>query len=205
MDQQQRSVTLDDSAQASNPGGLSVERIRWFSSYPAWPLIWLLSAALFLILALSAHWLFWIPVVLLVLMNWMYWKKVSEHFMYGCANPGIVVSLDPMLIAVATDLTKGDGEYPVVRIIRKELSSICGKPPQVGALVPTVALYYASSNPDQSHWETFDPRPVDCATSDLSEAQRIANSFSKEDIEELKRWLSQVPKPYKPGLYPIQL
>lgn len=205
MDEKQRSVTLDDSAQASNPGGLSVERIRWFSSYPLWPLIWLLSAALFLILALLAHWLFWIPVALLTLMNWLYWTKVSDHFMHGCANPGIVVSLDPMLIAVATDLTKGQGEYPVVRIIKKELSSICGKPPQVGALVPTVALYYEGSKPNQPHWATFDPRPVDCATSDPSEAQRIAASFSKEDIEELKRWLSQVPKPYKPGLYRIKL
>jgi hypothetical protein len=66
----------------------------------------------------------------------MYWKKVSEHLMYGCANPGIVLPLDPMLIAVSTDLTMGEVEYPVVRIIQKKLLSLCGKPPRVGTFGP---------------------------------------------------------------------
>jgi hypothetical protein len=203
MDHQQKSWTLNDSARASNTGELSVERLRWLMCYPKWPLIWASSCGAFLILAIFVHWVFWIPFVLLLLMNWLYWRRVREHFQFGDANPGIVLSLDPMYIAVYTDLTMGIGEYPVVKIFEKKLNTICGQLPQVGTLVPTIALYQPSMNPEQQHWANFDPRPVDCATTDLVEVKRVMDSFTPENIAQLKTWLQQVPKPYAPGLYPI--
>jgi hypothetical protein len=204
MEQEQKSLTLNNSTFASNPGELDVQRLRWFMSYPKWPVIWMLSLAFFLVLAIFAHWIFWIPTILLLLMNWLYWRKVSDHFRFGCANPGVVLSLEPMLIAVCTDLTMGEGEFPVIKIIEKKLTSICGQLPQVGSLVPTVALYQSGGmKEDQNHWADFDPRPIDCATSDLREIKRVMDSFDPDDINELKTWLKQVPQPYRPGLYPI--
>jgi len=49
----------------------------------------------------------------------------------------------------------------------------------------------------------FDPRPIDCATSDLREIKRVMDSFDPDDINKLKTWLKQVPQTYRPGLYPI--
>ena len=109
-----------------------------------------------------------------------------------------------MLIAVCTDLTMGEGEFPVIKIIEKKLTSICGQLPQVGSLVPTVALYQFDGMTERPlHWTDFDPRPIDCATSDLREIKRVMDSFDPDDINELKTWLKQVPQPHRPGLYPI--
>jgi len=97
-----------------------------------------------------------------------------------------------MLIAVCTDLTMGEGEFPVIKIIEKKLTSICGQLPQVGSLVPTVALYQSGGmKEDQNHWADFDPRPIDCATSDLREIKRVMDSFDPDDINELKRGLNK--------------
>ncbi|MFY8073681.1 MAG: DUF3239 domain-containing protein [Pirellula sp.] len=204
MNEEQSTWTLDDSSRASNPGNLDVQYLRWFKSYPMWPLVWFSTLAIFTLLSIFLHWVFWIPAVLLLVMNLLYWRRVSDHFHHGCANPGVVLSLEPMLIAVATDLTMGDGQYPVIKIIEKKLASICGNPPKVGSIVPTVALYQPSMKPDQTHWADFDPRPVDCATSDLGEIKRVIESFTPEDLKELHSWIQQVPRPYQPGLYPIE-
>src|SRR5262249_44196088 len=159
-------------------------------------LIWAITLLGFGLLAWLTHWAFWIPAGLLLLMNLLYWIRIKEHFQRGCANPGLVVSLDPMLIAVSTDLSMGTGKYPVVKIVRENLKRIAGQPPEVGMRLGTVALYEASLSEEKPHWKTFDPRPVDHVTANLSEIERIMNSFSQLDWKDLDRGLLEVPQPY---------
>lgn len=204
MSELQRSWTLDKSARASNPGGLRVNPIRWLRHYPAWPLIlffgfWALAALAWF---LNKEQL-WGLALMALLMNGFYWKRLREHFRYGNANPGVIVSLEPMLIAVSADLTKGVGHYPVIKISKKRLPTVCGELPQLGARLATVALYDAS--PDKSpHWSDFDPRPADCATGDVEAIERVMNSFTERDWDQLNSWLGQVPRPLRCGLFHVR-
>lgn len=200
----QKTWTLDDSARASNPGNFEVNPFRWVRHYPKWPLIWLCGLGSFVALAVLVHWSFWVFALLLLGMNWFYWQRVREHFRHGCANPAIIVSMEPTLIAVSTDLTKGRGQYPVIKIIEKELPAACGQFPQVGCRLAAVALYEVSADDKLPHWEDFDPRPIDCATGDLDVVRAVTGTFAKEDWDELRVWLRQVPRPYRCGLYHIR-
>lgn len=205
MSDEYDSWTLDDSTRATNPGNLRVNPFRWFRHYPNWPLIWFFSLALFVALACLGHWSFWIGASLLLVMNWLYWQRIREHFRSGDANPGIVVSMDPMMIAVSTDLTKGLGRYPVIKIIEKSLPTVCGQVPQIGSMLATVALYESSPDDNLPHWADFHPRPVDCATGNLAAMQRVMNTFTEADWNQLRSWLGQVPRPFRCGLFHIQI
>ncbi len=189
-------------AYASHPGRTRVDVLRWFRSYPRWPAIWLLGLLGGAALGWFVHASLWAVAGLALLGNLLYWRKVRGHFQGGCANPSVVISEDPLRIAVSSDLSKGDGDFPVIKIIEKPLAGIAGQQPKVGLRLATVALYYDGVE-DRPHWEDFDPRPLECATGDLSEIARVISSFDEEDWGELERHLAQVPQPYRTGLYRI--
>lgn len=201
MEEQPVTWTMDDSTRASSPGGIRVSRLLWLRHYPKWPFLWAASLIVMVVLAWMVHWVFWIPAGLLLGMNFLYWKRIQEHFLHGCVNASVVVSLDPMWIAVATDLSKGIGDYPAIKIIHKELSRIGGQQPQVGSRLPTVALYASDGKDETPHWVDFDPRPAQCATSDDRELQRLMDSIDSEDWDDLDARLGEIPRPYHVGLY----
>lgn len=204
MSKKQKTWTLSDSARASNPGNVEVNPFRWVRHYPKWPLIWFCTLMFWVALAYWVHWSLWTVAVLLLAMNWFYWRRVIEHFRHGCANPAIIVSMEPTLIAVSTDLKKGTRPYPVVKIIEKSIPTACGQVPQVGSRLAAVALYTPGTDDSLTHWIDFDPRPVDCATGDREAMQAVLGTFSEADWEELQWWLKQVPQPYCCGLYRIR-
>ena len=201
----QTTWTLNDLALESNPDNLRVSPIRWVRHYPKWPLIWAGSFLLVAGLAHLVHWSLAIPAVVLLLINWFYWKRVRDHFRFGYADPAIIVAMDPMLIAVGTDLTLGVGHYPVIKIIEKSLSTAGGKTPRLGSMFAAVSLYSPSPNQDLPHWADFDPRPIDCATTDEVVIKEVMGAFPNEDWRELKSWLRQVPRPFRVGVYKIRL
>jgi hypothetical protein len=203
MDHENRTLTLGNSV-AGNPGRLRVNYLRWLIHKPTWPLLWAGSAILCTAGALYLHWSWWIPAALLAVWNFLYWVRVREHFWNGNANPGLVVSADPLLIAVATDLTQGVGSYPAVKVFRAGLRHIDGQPPRVGDRVGTVALYSRSPD-DTPHWADFDPLPAQYATGDPEKLSALLGSFAADDWARLERFLKQVPQPYRAGLYMIEL
>jgi hypothetical protein len=204
MTDEQGRWTLDSETEASNPGNVKVQRTTWFIAYPFWPIVWATVLFLFVILATLFHWSFWIPAAILLFINWFYWQQVTGHFAYGDANPGLVVSTNPVLIAVATDLTKGHGEFPVVKVFQKRIRLINGLPVEIGSRVATVAVYTATSDDNDPYWEDFDPRPVSCATSNQAEIQAVMNTFSKRDWENLEASIRGLPKPLLPGLHHLR-
>lgn len=146
---------------------------------------------------------YWIIAIILLVLNFYYWQRIREHFMHGCANPGVVVSMSPMLIAVSTDLTKGEGQYPAIKIIRKNLSTINGRRPIIGTKVATVALYSAGFDENAPCWNDFYPLPVDCAMGDQKIYKAILNSFSDDDWAALRNGLNQIPRPFRKGLFHV--
>lgn len=201
MEKDTHTWTLSDTTQASNSGRLSVKWYRWLAHYPKWPLVWAIGFGLLSALAWAVHWSFWIPAALFLAMNIFYWQRVSEHFKYGDVNPGIVVSVDPMAIAVSTDLTKGVGNYPVIKIIRKELRTIMGQVPRIGVKLPTVSLYEGCVHDDLPHWIDFHPCPAECATNDINEIKRLMSTFTERDWSKLEAGVERIPRPYLSGLY----
>jgi hypothetical protein len=196
------SIVMGHGAVASNPGRLRVQTFRWIRHKPLWPLLWAGLLAGSLLLPIAIHWSLWFLVVTLLGCNILYWLVVRGVFWSGDANASIVVDVDPLLVAVATDLTKGRGSYPVVKIIEVALDDIDGNEPEVGDRLATVASYSPSGD-SREHWSDFDPLPVQYATDDEDEIAELMESFGEENWVGLKMLLREVPRPYEPGLYKI--
>jgi hypothetical protein len=109
-----------------------------------------------------------------------------------------------MLIAAFTDLSKGAGEFPAIKIIRKSLDTVCGQAPQIGSRLATVSLYQDGLDKRLPRWFEFHPRPVDCATGDVEVIQRAMSKISEADWAELQSGLRQVPEPLRPGLFLLE-
>lgn len=186
---------------ASNPGRLRVNYLRWLIHKPAWPLGWAAAALAALAGAVWLHWAFWIPAALLLLCNAFYWFRLKTHFERGDANPGLVVSATPPLVAVATDLTKGFGSYPAVKVFAAGPLRVAGRRPEAGDRVATVSLYAPGSDASLPHWADFDPHPAEYVTADPAALAGLMATFTPGDWDNLSRLLEQVPRPYRPGLY----
>ncbi|MCA9176480.1 MAG: DUF3239 domain-containing protein [Planctomycetales bacterium] len=195
------SFSIGEYATASNPGKIKPDLYRWFTFYPTWPIVWIVALVLSVIFAFAWHWSLWIVAALMAAMNWHYWHRVVVHFQYGNALPGVVISLEPMLIAFSTDMTTGVGSFPAVRVIKKRFDELGGQTPKVGTRLIGVALYARSSSSVQ-HWEDVDPVPIECVTDDPKVHARLMSTMTEQDFQELFTWLRGVPR--KAGLYFIQ-
>lgn len=190
---------------ASNPGHVQVNFLIWMRYYPKWPLI-LTTALIASLLVTAAFRGAWALLFLAVLgANYIYWKYVRACFINGCVNPAVVVSVRPLLIAVYTDLTKGRGNYPAIKILPIPLTRIAKRPPEVGMRLATIAFYVQGPNPDLPHWVDFTPFPTECATTDAAVNVRVLESISAEDWALLQAALATVPAPRQAGLYPIDV
>ena len=198
----QSTWTMDDSARASRPGNTKVNPFLWIRHYPTWAVGYFACLIGSLVLALTLHWSLWILFALMLGLNWFYWQRVKEHFLHGNVCPAIIVNLNPMMFAVLTDLSKGIGEYPAIKIIPKKFTTVLGKKPDLGARFPAVALY-GMMHEDIPYWEEFDPRPLEFATSDQKTIHGVASRISRDDWKELDEMLRKVPRPFQPGLYEL--
>ncbi|HEY3378423.1 MAG TPA: DUF3239 domain-containing protein [Armatimonadota bacterium] len=196
MAQEPQPLTVDSTTVAKNPGGVHVQPLRWLLYYPLWPTIWTTSMLLCIYLAARIHWDFWIPAIVILFIHRLYWAHVRDQYLFGNITPGVVVSLDPLLIAVSADLTKGKGHYPAIKIVQKRLR--CA---ELGTRVATVSLY--APGLDLSHWADFDPQPVAYATTDRATHARVLQSITEKEWQQLTDNLAKVPQPYAPGLYPL--
>ncbi|MEM9186856.1 MAG: DUF3239 domain-containing protein [Planctomycetota bacterium] len=125
------------------------------------------------------------------------------NFGSGDANPGVVVSVQPTLLAVPTDLTQGVGEFPAVKIVRINLVESGGAPIELGSRVPTVAHYADAHSKHANHWSDFYPVPVEYATGDPSAVDRLLRSFPNDQYELLDHALACIEQPYQAGLYAL--
>ena len=190
------------STRALNPGRTRLNPVLWVLHYPKWPLIWGLSLLASVFLAWWWTPYLWILAVLLAAMNWFYWHLKRLHLMHGDANPGLVIGVHPVRIAVATDLTMGVGSHPAVKIFRIRLTKVCGQGPvEVGTRLATISTY--REHPDSPRWVDFYPIPVDAVTHDLEQIKRLMNSFTESEWQNLEARLKQIPS-REPGLYLIE-
>ncbi len=197
---------------ASLPGQLTVQYPVWMRCFPAKTVPQLLLLALLLAgaagLLLATHspmglWPFGLGAAALLRRLDFKFRLIREHFQHGCLNPGRVVSLDPPLIAVHTDLSHTAGQsWPAVKVLPQPLGRARGARPRVGDRVATVALYHGSRR--RPHWGDFSPIAVQCVTDDAGAVQRALDRLSADPDDvwaALDRGLAAVPTPTTPGLY----
>ncbi|AFY99876.1 DUF3239 domain-containing protein [Calothrix sp. PCC 6303] len=127
--------------------------------------------------------------------------RIREHFMYGCVNPGIVVSSKPLLLAVFTDLRKREVRYPAIRILSQPLKWTTKGTIPIGTKFATVALYEESKNPESEHWENFYPIVINCVTGNKRDINRVFRSIPEWEWQALKNGLTQIKDKQESGLY----
>ena len=196
-----KNYTVDNNTWASNPGNANLNPFIWFIHDFKRILILncLFGISIFLTIKVSGW--FSILVILLLVINGFYWLRKKEHFKSGDSNGGIVISINPTLVAVTTDLTKGFGEFPVIKII----SCSTLKNVKINDKIATVALYSASENDELPHWIDFNPIPLSYATNDKATLENAINSYDLEQWDSIKSRLKEIKKPYKPGLYKSEI
>lgn len=201
MSEKEKSLTVDNNTSASNPGAMLVDYWCWIKHQPTAPVVLGLavlgSAAL---ASLVSNW-YWLLFMLMLFVNRFYWARVKEQFIYGCINPSVVISVSPLLIATYTDLSKGIGEFPAIKIINPSLRVIAGQKPQVGMPVATISLYQSAAQDNFPHWADFNPIPAEYGTQNIREHQRILATLTPADYQELQQYLEKVPTPDLPGVY----
>ena len=193
---------MTDDSQASTPGGVRPRYWNWVRHRPPpWLLLsvpmWVSLVVGFLIPMPEL----WLLTGILAPLNWFRWSRTKTHFRFGDANPGVIVSADPPLMAVATDLTRGRGDYPAVRVVRVNLKEIDGEPLRRGQRLPTVALYGAPAAEQVPYWSNFDPLPVQYADRRPKTVADVMATFEPEAWQTLKAAVNRLPRPFAAGLY----
>jgi hypothetical protein len=202
---QQQTLTLDDSALASQPGGVRVSLWRWVRRYPKWPVILVGSLVLSIVACFVVDGMFLVAVPLALLPNIYYWNRVREHFRHGDANPGVVVSSSPLLIAVWTDMRKEEGSsYPMLRVFEEPPADEWGAAPPVGTRLATVALYGIGDDENTPYWESFEPRSVEPVAASAEEARALLESFTPESWARLERAVAELG-PLREGLHRVEI
>lgn len=191
---------FDSNTQAAFQGDMKPNYLRWAKMN----LAKVLRITFYLIasfwLMINFHWTLGILFVGTLLYNLWYWYTVKGKFGGGNVSFGKVLSINPDLIAVGTDLSKGIGSYPVLKIMKTKLPK---EDKKVGKYVPTIALYYDNPH-DYPFWSVIDPSPVSHGITNRDHLAYLLSKFSQEDINELNSFIDQI-KGKKEGTYKVNI
>ncbi len=191
------------SFQSSNPTNYSVNKLQWIKFYPTWSLTWFFGLLIsgFVTFKFGGYNL--IHTLFFLFANWFYWW-IQDRNMRGCDfNHGRVVAVNPTLIAVATNLSKGSGNFPIVRIIGTKLRKIEGKPLEVGDPIATFGGYQIHDTGEYPFFEDFDPKPVYLGYTNVKVLTARLSKVTQEQWNYLDSELSKIPKPYQEGIYKV--
>ena len=192
-----KNYTVDNDTWASNPGNAKLAPLTWFIH--DWKTIVFLCAVLIFSINLTLNlsiWFIFLSIIILTI-KVFYWIRKKEHFKSGDSNPGLVIAVNPTLVAVTTDLTKGWGSYPVVKIVKySTLKNV-----SLGDKIATVALYTSSGDEEIEHWIDFNPIPLSFATKNEKTIERAMASYDEKQWNDLNQRVKKLKQPYKEGLY----
>ena len=134
----------------------------------------------------------------------IYFYDRLRHFMRGDANPGIVLTVNPTLVAVATDMSRTDEPYKAVKVFQTNLKPSTGSTStlEVGSVIGTIAQYSASAG-NQGHFADFNPVPAELATKNEDYLSSLIDSFDQEQYRQAAQAIKCLPQPYRPGLFHI--
>lgn len=185
-DDRHHSVYIDHDTFASLAGRIKANPLKYFLHYPLSVLPLLLffiitqAVSVFFLYKQSRYPLSGLLTLLCILfLLRLRWKHIIAFAYHGDLCACKVVSINPLRVAVYTDLRLSSKKYPVIKVIEPPIKNVEGKPLQLGDLLAAVALY-RSSSAYEDRWEDFNPIPVQCFS--FNELQN-RNSVIKIDSE----------------------
>lgn len=196
MPERRRKLTIDNSTVASNPGKIRFKPLVWLKyKWPTASLFLLALVIMALLAVFTDHVVFNVLAIVAVVVNVIYWIRCKEHFTAD-SNPGLVISIHPPLVAVWTDLTKGIGNFPVIKVIPYKVKRAIELDDHIG----TVAVYSHGNGP---HWSDFNPIPIEYATEDRRDIDREVDNYEEWQWGVLQEGIAELARPYRPGLFRV--
>ncbi len=170
---------------------------RWFISHPKKMFKQIAALLIGYFLMTNLHWFF--GIIFLGALIWIiyHWWGTFRIYRIGDINPGKVIHLNPDRIAVTTNMTKGFGNFPIIRILEVNLRK---EDKVLNKIIPTLASYY--NNPHgYPFWSEFHPFPINHGISNKEELQKFANSYTQSEIDRIDEFLDKIhthePETYK--------
>ena len=192
-------MTMDKYSRAGNPGEIKVNPWIWFQHQPLRVSVLTLALIFSIALSVFVSYGFIILVLYAGWENFYYWVHTQEKFQAD-SNGGIVISVEPPLVAVSTNLAKWGGDYPVIKIIEFQSK----KHLKVGDRIGTIAVYQAGENDELPHWMNFFPVPINYATNDKNQIEKEIKSYANTEWLALELGIEELRKPYQEGLYKVR-
>jgi hypothetical protein len=181
---------------ASNPARLRLDWMKWIASRTDLIILGALAICFGLWMTFFIH-----PIpglCILAAVSLAFFKFISEvkgKFFKGDVCPGIVVSENPGLVGVLTNLAADGGARPAIKIVRAPVKKISAT---IGTRVAAVAQYRPPVR--EGAWSDFSPEVINFGVSDPAEIQRAFESISAEEWQALDETLARIQNP-SPGLY----
>jgi hypothetical protein len=190
---------------ASSPGRLRISHLKHWLSFPLWPTLWLGLLLLAIMAGILIHWAILFLAVPFAGLFWLYWWIQRAKFISGCTNPAMVVSLDPPLVAVLTDLALSPAgtRWHYIKVLEQPLNSMTGELARVGQRLAAVATYRKGDS--KEHWNDFSPVVVNCVSRSVGDIARVFGTLTSGDWQDFDKAIRQVPQPISAGLYKVEL
>lgn len=188
--------TLSSEAYATNQGKINLSYLQWlkYHKFPTlkYCLIVLIGIAVLPLSLGVAIFLVGYGVYKLIV-YFVYLKGIKDCYDMGNIIPGIVVHNSPVLIATLTDVTKGIGSYPVIRIgafpsFKKYHKGWV----KIGDRIPMLAIYHVNTEQSLNYWNDFTPWPVEFATKDRNFIGKKYYSISEPYWQYAEEMVKQV-------------
>lgn len=145
-------------ARASHQANLKTSWWDIIKGRPGYLVSTLLLIAATITLCLVFSWFFLFYLVRILISHVVILQSVHNGLLSGDLNPGIVINESPLRIAVMTDLTKGRGKYPVMRVIDSRIPKRYLKR---GSKIPCAGSYqHIDQEIDKPYWDFYEPLPL---------------------------------------------
>jgi hypothetical protein len=194
-------LTYDDTTTASLPGGIVIDKSKFLNYYN--------------LRGLKRYYYSFILNSNLGKLNSKYpkdrvvqkWINLNEHFLYGCANPSIIINKSRGIYASYTDLTNDGGEStPVIKIIQLNNSSFKNLELNDNDKTVSVAMYFRKiEDVNARAWSDFEPLLPELFSVDKIACKMLQKKIKTPAWECLKIGLLQIENAEIPGLYHLKI
>lgn len=186
----------------SNPCHVRIQWMRLFYYRPRFLFISVFGVLVALQAASTLSWWFGLLVLVpaCVLLCWMNVKKLA--FDNGTTNPAIVLSVRPFLVAVYANMSNRHGFIPAIKVMRLRNPCVEVAP---GDRLLAAATYQRHTSVDLPGWIDVHPVLLAEATNDRKAIERAMELVDAVEWSSLQDGLDQVPTPYEPDIYFVDL
>jgi hypothetical protein len=134
----------------------------------------------------------------------VYIKGPPLHFAAGDLSPGIVVSMNPCMVAITSDLSMGGPSYPIVKVLELPLDEHPSMTFQTGSRVPMATVFQHPPSEQVKRWVDCNPEPIAFATDLETAVEQCTLLLDEQEWQMLQHCIARLPHPLEEGVYLIR-